>query len=204
MHPILFGYSLSSYLPIFGWNISGKQLRQMLCILSNCIFKLFYSKTKSSSTRKIWRFKLLQLTSIYFSHTFTVEMLPYLLCWTPISIGSISAFGTVRFSSFLHPLEYIPFPVIINNMVTLMTVCQLPCGNIFKNSNKLYKNVKGEVLFATRSKYLRKKVKSLKPFGIRISPVPRLKKLAFLHCCSMMTNTVFTMLITFPQHVVKQ
>ncbi len=154
-------------------------------------------------SRHIKNFKRLQLLTNYFNHCFIFILIPFLICWIPSSIAITTFFSAIRFYKFLPFFEYFPFPTLFNNMLVVLTVTMVPAASVFDNSDKLYRYMKNEARISGRKKILRKELASLHPFGIKMGPIKMVKKIAILMTYYLISNNVFTLLVTFPEDTIK-
>jgi hypothetical protein len=79
----------------------------------------------------------------------------------------------------------------------------VPAASVFDNSDKLYQYMKNEARISVRKKILRKELTSLHPFGIKMGPITMVKKIAILMTYYLISNNVFTLLVTFPEDTIK-
>jgi hypothetical protein len=88
-------------------------------------------------------------------------------------------------------------------MLVVLTVTMVPAASVFDNSDKLYRYMKNEARISGRKKILRKELASLHPFGIKMGPIKMVKKIAILMTYYLISNNVFTLLVTFPEDTIK-
>ncbi len=157
---------------------------------------------KLSTTINIQNFRKLQILIIYFNHSFIWILIPFLLCWLPSSLAITNCFSAIRFHNFLPFFEYIPFPTLFNNMIVIISVTMVPAASVLDSSEKMYHHLKKSVTCG-RKKILRKELASLHPFGVKIGPIQTIQRVAILMTYYFISNNVFTLLITFPQEVVR-
>lgn len=72
----------------------------------------------------------------------------------------------------------------------------VPATAIHAESAKLHGDIRGVVV---KRRGIRRRIKSLKPFGVRVGPVVGVERSAILFSYYFIANNVFNLLITFPQ-----
>lgn len=140
----------------------------------------------------------MQILNTYYNNSFIWLLVPFLFVWIPISLTIVCAFASIRFHSFLSFFEYVPFPVLVNNCCVILVVTMVPTAAIYEQSKQLCWTLKND-LFRERNKILRKELKALRPFGVRVGFIQAIPKVSILLSYYFMSNHVFTLLITFPQ-----
>lgn len=157
-------------------------------------------KSSFSTHNNIQNYRRLQILLIYFNYSYISVLIPILFCWIPTSLAIITCFASVRFHGFLSFFEYFPFPTIFNNMIVVLTVTMVPAVNVYRDSEKMYQHLKASIGW---KKVFRKELVSMRPFGVRMSPVKVIKPIAILMSYDLISNNVFTLLITFPEATIK-
>lgn len=152
--------------------------------------------TRIPLDQKLRNFSRLQILNAHFNSAFVWLLTPVLFLWIPISLIIVGSFASIRLHPYLSFFEYLPLPINVNNCVVLLTVAMVPATAIYSESSKLNTAIKSVVI---KRKEIRRKITSLKPFGVRVGPVVAVKRAAILFSYYFIANNVFNLLITFPQ-----
>lgn len=152
---------------------------------------------------KVKNFRRLQILNICYNDAFVWLLVPVLFVWIPGGIGIACSFAAIRFHSFLSFFEYIPFPVLVNNCTVILAVTMIPATAVYEQSKKLHQSLTRDQKVSRRgSKLRRKTVASLQPFGVKVGLILSVKKVAILLSYYVISNHIFTLLITFPEDTI--
>ncbi|OXA45271.1 hypothetical protein Fcan01_19996 [Folsomia candida] len=169
-------------------------------LLSSGFWLDFTRKQKISAAKKIRNFQRFHILMIYYNYAFTWLLMPVVFVWIPGSLIIACGFASIRFHSFLSFFEYIPFPVLVYNCCVILAVTMHPATIVYEESNKLYQTLLHDNNMSRRKSRLRRKeLAALRPFGVKIGFIQRVKKVAILVSYYFVSNHIFTMLITFPE-----
>ncbi|OXA44687.1 hypothetical protein Fcan01_20683 [Folsomia candida] len=133
----------------------------------------------------------------YYNYASVQLLTPVISVFIPVGISVSCFFAVIRFHSFLPIFEYLPFPVLSNNGMVVLLVTLLPATAIYEGSIKLCQKIRTEGNMSM-NKVLRKRVATLHPFGVRIGPIGKIRKIAILLMYHFIANNIFTLLVTFP------
>lgn len=136
---------------------------------------------------------------VYYNSSFVWLLEPTLFLWIPGTLMISGAFASIRFHSFLSFFEYVPFPILVNNCIIMLTVTMVPSTTILAESSALLIRIRQLVTRKARVKVLKKEVESLREFGVRLGFTRTVKKKAILTSYYFISNYIFTVLIAFPE-----
>lgn len=161
--------------------------------------------------KKILIFRRLDILTTYYNHSFHWLLVPFLFIWIPITYAVIFGFGMIRFYGLVSIFEYLPFPCFTNNGLVILTVTLLPATAVCEKSERVWNSLRREIAGNGRGrapfftipkrkvKELRREVKALKPFGVRVGLVRAVRRIAILMSYYFISNHIFTLLVSFPQ-----
>lgn len=183
-------------------------LRTCVTPLSNILLSHCISPSRSQGlpiSHKIRNYHRLDILMRTVNDSFTYFLLSViLLCWIPCTMASINGFAAIRFRPVLTLFQYFPFLGLFHNGMWMIAIVLRPCAGVYEESKRLKAALTRQTCqgFDSQSKFFRKQVKALKPFGVRYGSVRVAKRIDILLSYSFIADYIFTLLLTFPAEAV--
>jgi len=117
-----------------------------------------------------------------------------------MGIGAVSVlafYETIRQYGKLDLLQYLMGPIILFDVMIVAIGMTYSAGRIVIESANHINKMKAK---CSRDKVLRRKIKSLRPFGMRITILPAIKKEYLLGFLFIVSNLAFTALVSSPNN----
>lgn len=161
-------------------------------------FSISYRLSQRAVPTTIGNFRKLEILMTYYNNSFVVSLEPILFLWIPASCAIGCAFAAIRFQKILSFFEYVPFPAILTNCISMLTVSMVPATRVEHESNKLLVSL-GRRIGHSKNKLWRKELASLRPFGVRLWFCSGVKREVILLSYYLISNYIFTIVIAIPE-----
>jgi len=119
------------------------------------------------------------------------------ICGTLLLLSLFCIFGTIRLVGHVPTLQILPFAMISCICFPLLIVILYIASSVYSESKSLLKSLKSHTV-GHRSSVLSRKLCSLKPYGIEIGLVDRVKKISVVYTIIIVCNNLASLLVSFP------
>lgn len=148
--------------------------------------------------RKIQNYRKWEILLIYFNNSTISIFSTFLFFWGPGLFLLIGLFGAVRFHGHISIFEYSAFPAMVHNDIIIMALAITSASSVYETSCELLVSIKKSVMVCQRRKVVLKTIRGLKPFGVVVGSVKAMKRVFILKIIYFITDTLMTLLVTFP------
>lgn len=146
---------------------------------------------------RIREYRVNQLLNKYVNASHLIIKIPFFVGILMIYI-IVGYFGAIRFVEKLPLKNYIVFPMLIYNCTIFVGLLLLPAAIENKLSKHVIKQMSSNPSFAG-NKIIRREMKSLQEFGIRLGILKRIKYSHIAAFLFSISNYTLSLLVAFPE-----